>query len=554
MGPAMLGVLVAVTSATAAEDLFDALPLSADDLALIEALADTASAADPVDAPLVFIEGADVVAERWIDAGLGRTVAENLDARPTLLVMRRRSVARDTLVLRGRGGHRVDVRVDGVRLHDAASNVIDDARTWLVDPWSVERAIVGTRSVELFGATPRDGPHSRARIIGRGADRSSGAYAAGEVGDGEAGFRVGAGYADQRALSLGGRTDAPDSAHQRIHAAGRAHVLGERVRLGLDFDRVLNPPGDAVDAVQRRMIFGHVLLGDDRLLADVLVAHQSFDNPAGPRSASQSLQLAASARMRFNADFAARVGAEASLSTADLGRSFGRSDRVDAFFGADLATDFLEGHADLRVAHGRSEFGTLDTSATQLAGDALVRLTVFDPFFFHVGFDRGLVLPSADDLRRANAGIQPEVFTTVEAGPALEVSGADVAIVGFVTFVDDALTPVADVLANRDERLAGLEARGRWQVVRGLFLEGACAWTDGQLGVTRLHARYELDVRNAFVEMSTRLTRDAARVRLLGGTDIGAGFRVDLAVDNALDSDDGLASGLDVRAALTHRW
>ena len=130
----------------------------------------------------------------------------------------------------------------------------------------------------------------------------------------------------------------------------------------------------------------------------------------------------------------------------------------------------------------------------------------------------------------------------------------------------------------------GFGGQGSLRLWRSLFVAGAASWSEGGTGAPaqtvawpslrgHLALRYRLPVRRAYIELRAqgstgRLPLSTSpitvtgrgpfvRAGLAGGLELGGGVRLDVTVDNGLDvdtrwlDDQGLRSGLDLRARLS---
>lgn len=518
---------------------------------------------------------------------------------------------------------RARVLYEGLLLPPFAEAFLDaDVRTFgtvALAPSSSRRihaaGAAGTLSLE--GVAPEAALSAEASLLARSADRSAGAY--GAVGGG-ADFlsgRASVSYQDFRAL----RTPDGPSAHgrgRRLTASGRAVAFGRpsdvvRISLGADLDRGFDTrivDSGAVRGVapldQRLLTFGRLDLG----LGDVwglsvlggyfeLDQRQQLDEVAEVDVSARLYQGRFLAFYRPVEAFGLQLGGHAAYGEGDAPDPRSRRE-LEAFLFADLDAGFLLASAGARVAHQRFEFGTFgrEAEALRVLPQADLFIPLGGPFGVRAGFEMGMALPGAGLLAPSSPSPSlPETSRTVEGGPAVRGGGYWLDLTAFASWIDNPLTFTPDVTPDVDAsrlRVLGVELEGAWAIGAGF----EAAWS-GQLaeavdrdrGVSTdlapllsgaLSLRYTFEARGAFIELRTRGAtnpfvllgdrpeerytiggrplRGFVRVAILGGLDLGAGLRLHLFVENAVDDAYQLhtrevpGTGVDLRANLSWRY
>lgn len=202
------------------------------------------------------------------------------------------------------------------------------------------------------------------------------------------------------------------------------------------------------------------------------------------------------------------------------------------------------------------------------------------------------------NLRDGAPTRSPETSLSIDLGPSLFAADAWIELLGFYTQLKDALEPenlgASRLLTIEQVDLAGIELAGGWLLFDRLRFAGTLAWAEGKNraggasiivspSVTgRASVRYDFGARGAFVEAHLRgtsrpltvfsaqaidfaprsVTAPATfvRVGVLAGTDLGLGFRFQLALENLLDAPNRVPAslvpnaGVDLRVALSYAW
>ncbi len=591
----------------AADPALDAPPLSDEDLALIAAI--TAVPVDPVDtASAARAEPfAPLVLERdQLRAVVPRTVGEALLAAPSAALVRRHHVAGDDLLLRGRGGARPRIRLDGLSLDHALTRYDDRPELSLVDPWMLESlAITDRDQVELHTLRPRAGLHTWAALMGRSADRSSGVGAVVDGALGPVGLLLAGRYDDHGTL----RTDAEHTpAPWPYHRAGlhaRAQVLGRAgdpisVVLGADLDRLTS----VIDRVGRdRMRLRRALSLDARASSADFVAElqagladHALERQEGARLREESVQaLEARARAAYRLG-PLTVGAVGvvQVSGAEVSGARAADGRTRALEGGlelGLSLVHVEAEARVGVADARTTVGARDTEGSGLVTDGRITVRPTDAWAVMAAWRYDLRLPTVGDVLAFGPALSlPERALLVEAGPSVVLGAWEVGLVGYGRWIERGLEPLLGGAASYVEGalIGGVESRVRWQPRPELILSAAGGWTGADrvlAGVPGLvvagSARWE---DGWFVEVAgrglvpteqtspgetpppgtlsvvDRREWAGALISLRGAVPVGAGFVLGLCLDNALDvrtrGFGGAANdpGVDLRAVLSHAW
>lgn len=573
-------------SSTVADALgLDDLPLSEEDLALLEALdTETPTVAEhppwwpPPDGAV-----RRVARVRLIEP-VARSIAESFEALPTRV---------GTV----RSGRRVSVLVDGVRIDP----ILPDAgRLWLsrdarltssvglsasADLARDPRTHVGAIDVQMWRPSNTG---VEASAFARTADRSAGAFAAGGVaGDaGYAGIAVyGARQGSLRIQTITASAELP-AAQQRFGATARAaHAITDwaAVSAGLDFETA-DPDGPR----------GYQLLGfvrgalqGQRGEAEVRYAYVRYDSDVVLRSARVDRVDASGAF--FVTDHLTAIGGGA-LAFGRVDLSSLRQDQLEGFVGLRLDTDAIDGELVARWVDATSTEldGREVTTSVPLFGGH-VTWQIAEPLALRVKASQGSsVLPPAyvaagfDDHERS---------FTAEVGPLLTLDDLWLSAHLFSTWLTDttAFDRDAGTLVSRDGSWYGAEATGAWSITDALSIAGLVALTrpvtDGDVRIDGVPSvrwfgsvRYDIWAHDLFFSafargVTTPLFDEAPRAiidptRLNGplgggqrfgasaGLGVGYGLTVRATVENALDevvvhhNRVAPGSGVDLRVAL----
>lgn len=556
MGPAVLALVLTATGAAALVP--DAPPLSAEDLALIEALDDEPEVA------LAIVEDARP------SALLARTVAETIAGTPLPVAFLRDAFGLAQPVVRGRAGHRLAISVDGVPLRHALSTVDFSDAAATVEPWRLA-AIELDRGALILASLPP--PESGAtttalRILGRSSDRSGAGHAALAGAVEGAAIWAGGGF-------TGADAGAANTGH-RGSGSGRARLLeleALSVELGFDWEDITagtsaTQRGDRA----RKLAFIRGLLGGEAAGGTVTGAYHRFDLAAGR---AEHLIAIAEAHVAPWTPLTLQASGQVDTGTTD---GDGQQLAVEARLGGGLSFEAVQLQLAGGLDYGETTQGAVETDGLSVASEAQLTVLAADPVHFDVRFEQGLRLPSVGDLRQAVGALVAEHTIAVSGGPALVLTQLHLRIDGFYERLTDAIErDGAGRLENVDVvELAGLEARGRVSVVEGLTVAGAMSWTHASQrrfvpgALAKVHVRYDLPVRRAFIEAAlsiamaspnaTRSVDPLVRASVHGGVDLFAGLRLDAVVANVFDSPDVLYGsaatepGIDLRVALSHDW
>jgi hypothetical protein len=556
---------VAITASTAPSleatpppiDL-DALPLSEEDLALIEQLGDapTATAAEPPEAKssgVLPLERATVIGRDAIAEVVPRTVAEALAAVPSFGDGRRSYLPGDRLGLRGRSSGRVAVLLDGLSLESPLSSVFDAAYASTVDPWLLEGLAVvsggglaqaggAIGSIELYTRSPEPGaaPRSAAAIEARGADRSTGAHAFASGGYGPLAVGLGASYADFDDLHFGSDAGTYLGGYQRQNLLARARLFGDerpaRFFAGFDLDRLLNvlrPDLSTAeirlrDRVRERLRFlGRIELGDQQSSLEVSGAHQSFglvrtlkqDDQLRSGEDAETIELRLRGQLEATDALLVFAGGTMFLGSAEAGAARGRHDAGGGFAGARLDTAPLDAAVTLRVQHERSLLDGDERSHSVFLTEARVELALIGGLALGGGWLQTSRMPTVGDRLRFRPGtpVAPETSDGFEIGVLFRSPRFDASAIGHLSRVRSALEPTSNGLIVLERLwLGGVEAKLRWQISRPLSLSGAGGWVGSSvedraeaasevpgLGV-QVDLRYDIDAYDAYLTITAR--------------------------------------------------
>jgi outer membrane receptor protein involved in Fe transport len=557
-----------VATSSAAEEMppLDDVPLSEEDLALIERLGNAKSST--VEVPIVPERrtgavgmGAELAQSIDRDAlrnTIPRSIAEALEAEPVLMATRRSYLPGDRPVIRGRTGARVGLVIDGLSLHHPLSSVVEDGVLGTIDPWLIEEVIVrsggtlvdsGDRSAGALHLRTRAPSVQRhistdAQVELRSSDRSSAAHVALEGGAGFAGLRAGASYMDfgHPRFSEGASTE---GAHQRASASVRSQILGReedlvRATLGFDFDRLTNVrrldlTPRLLDRLRtRQLAFGQVTVGAaDRSIA-LLVGHHWHrlertpfgDRTIASRENADQTEARLDARWSFDDRLRAIAGAEVTIGDAEIGpgdalRS-GSTGGKGAYAGLVFELGWLSAAATARFVDATTELeGTSAIDGRGLLTEGRAELELADGFSLGAGWFQGLRVPTVKDrtlLETPEVEPKAERVISADFGPILRLEPLTLSVLGFASWSDHSLeiAPSGLGLVEVDAlRIYGLEGRGDWTISRRVSLALAFTWSGGRVAgsnepvndqpgiLAHARLRYELGARGAFLEASS---------------------------------------------------
>lgn len=607
------GAVVTAESATSADDLGD-VPLSAEDLALLDALATTSTPAPQRVEPNAAPSPGPNPTRRYTRAGLietqARTVPEAIAGLPTVGWSHR-------------GVERATVLYDGVELEPSSSGAATFG--WLgtdprffgavglaAGPSLSEVSDGGQASVTLESPTPALRPEAEVAANLHSADRSNSTFVfgAGALGPGQG--HLGLSYLDTRPLRIAPDVDENSryGQSQRWNGTARLHLFGgttEGLRLtaGGDLDRLQNQVlYDALgrragrdEVSQRHLAFLRFDWSDARGEAFLVGAHQGLrrerteESGATRLDRSDQLQLRGRAHYRLIGDLHLGAGGiVAAGPSRGLGYT-GRSLRAEGWASLEFLGDSFRARAGGRFVHRKIELdGVGVLNVDRPLGEVGLELGAAQPLAVQVVLRQGLATPSIETWYRVQSRApnqEAETNWTLEVGPRLQLGEAWLNLVGFYQSRSGAL--VAERLASPtvDLEVLGLEFESRVPVGPWTFALAA-AWADprGPDGrpVVRAPAleflgsvRHGFEFRDAYFEVHLRAGTSGLhvlstspgfepspylRLGLRAGMDLGWGLRLGLAVENALDRpivfpDTVVPSpGLDVAATLSWdpRW
>jgi len=578
-------------------------PLSDEDLALIEAIAaedvaPTRTATPARAGPLLMV---DLGRDR-IRAVVPRTVGEALLAEPTSLVARRHHVAGDDLIVRGRAGPRLDVRLDGQPLTHALTRFDEHAELGILDPWMLEHITVGGMDrVALTSVMPRTGAHvdTFAAIPVRSADRSSGVEAQAEGGVGPVGLALMGGYADFGRLRTDGSHDAAPWPYQRANLRARAQAFGAKddpvaLTAGFDVDRLTNVEVRRFREEQRLrtagFLDGKLRLGFGDVELSGGVQDYRIERKGGLVDRVSVIDTKARLVLRVERRELAVDGA---FTLSDAGAA-GSQYTGTAGGSLRLHLKSVEARADIHWVRARVVTGDVPHLADGLTSDGKLVVWLGDELAIAGAWSYAFRMPTvADAVLLARDDILPERSVLGELGPSWVVDTADLALSGWVRWIDRAIEPLPGGQATyvEDVVLGGADLRAGWRPIAHLKLSGAAGFTASDrvlAGIpglvlaaaarwesspegwnVELHARAHVSIADpspAETPPPTTLSRpergewDGLTLGLRGWVPIGAGFAVTLGLENALDRRSrgygGAINepGVDFTAALSHAY
>jgi hypothetical protein len=588
-------------------ELPDAPPLSAEELALIEAI--TADPSAPIDTTTTARAHLPELAldRARLQATVPRSLGEALLGLPTTVAGRRNHVAGDDLLVHGRGGTRPRVELDGLGLDHALTRFDDRAELGMLDPWSLERVVLGLGDrLTLTSLAPRDGLHTTAQVLARSADRSSAVVAQADGTVGPLGLLLGGSYVDLGPLRTDGQLPLAPWPYQRASLRGRAVLtLPASITLtaGADLDRLTNVEDRTTrdETRLRRTGFVDAALSQPSLRARLVVGlreHQ-LEREAGapiPREQALTWEGRAEAALRVGPLW---LGGRAGLVTSDaelelLGQQrTGQTRSLDARATLALATDLVELSLDVGVDDRVTTLDLTTVDSTALVTDGHLLVRPLEPLGLVAAWRYDHRLPSAGDLaERGTSLLLPERSLLLELGPVLHLSTVEVELLGHARWLERALEPVLGGRAAYVEGavMAGAEARALWRPRPELWLRAALGWTAADrvlAGVPGLvgaaSARWQAGPDTWALELAGRGLWSTAEASLAeappptlsaverrewdgvilsvrGVVPIAVGFVLSLTIDNTFDvrtrGYGGAINdpGIDLRAALSHRW
>ncbi|MBK6687812.1 MAG: TonB-dependent receptor [Deltaproteobacteria bacterium] len=597
-----------IATATSADEVGD-LPLSLEELALLETLA-TATTSAPLLVPPIFeppalgpASGRHLGRTRLVETG-ARTVVEALSLLPGLGWSHR-------------GAERATLIYDGVELEPFPSS--PGANGWLgVDPRffggvrlrpsaGLNASSDGARpSLELEHRPIPGAWSSEANTLLHSADRSSSLYGAVQGGVGPVSASLALAYLDQKPLRIAPEVD--ESARygeaQRWNGSARLHLWGDeeaglQLTAGGDLDRQQNQViYDSLGRSLGRDELGQRHLGFLRLdwrgprgSLFLVGAHQGWrrqrTDPNGERlDRADQLQLRGSAQYRLWGELEGEVGGLLAAGPSRGTGYRGRAQRAEAFVSLSSTWSRLLARASARYSHRQVELDEVGVAqADRLLAEGALELGVVGPLSLSAAFRQGHQLPTVEAWHQIRGRAQTLPQSTewiAEVGPRLRFGDAFVDLVAYYQNRDEVLLP--DNLGSTFLALntAGLELEGAVPL-GGFTFAGALAWAEVRGPADRpylrspsleglLSVRHDFAARQAFLEVHLRggtsglhLWSEAPafqpdpylRAGLRGGLDLGLGLSLLLAVENAFDRPIVLpdtlvpSAGLDLSASLT---
>lgn len=600
-----------IATATGTDEVGD-LPLSLEELALLETLA-TGTSSAPAAAPPIFEpplpgpgQGRHLGRTRLTETG-ARTVVEALSLLPGLGWSHR-------------GAERATLIYDGVELEPFPS--APGANGWLgVDP----RFFGGVRLRPTAGlSATSDGARPSLQLEGRrvekrwsaeantllhSADRSSSLYGAIQGGGGPVAGALALAYLDQKPLRIAPEVDegARYGEAQRWNGSARLHLYGDaeaglQITAGGDLDRLQNQVvydglgrGLGRDELgQRHLGFLRVDWRGPNGSLFLVGAQQGWrrrrSEANGERlDRSDQLQLRGAARHHLVGELQGEVGG---LLAAGPSRGLGytgRAQRAEAFVSLSTTWAPLLARASARYSHRQVELDEVGVAkADRLLGEGALELKVVGPLSLSAAFRQGHNLPTVELWHRMRARtpvLQQSTEWIAEGGPSLRHGDAFVDLRAYYQQRSQVL--VLDAGGENFLALdtAGLELEGALPV-GGFTFAGALAWSEVRGPDDRpylrtpalealLSVRHDFTIRQAFLEVHLRggtgglhLWSEAPafqpdpylRAGLRGGLNLGWGLSLLLAVENAFDRPIVLpdtlvpSAGLDLSASLSWAW
>ncbi len=452
--------------------------------------------------------------------------------------------------------------------------------------------------------------------LSRSADRSTGLLGSVSAGLEAAGVRATLGYNDYKDLRIA-QGDQLQTRSQRWTASVRGRILGRaddplKITLGFDLDRALNLPlldanlvrQGRVSFQQNLLAFARVDLAIAQLKAMLLTAYQghrresefTVPNASTLSTAADAFQGRLQLQYLLGYGLELRAGGHVGFSqgSATTARNFRR---LEGYLGGAYRSDFLSLEIDARLVEQRAQ---TQQPGVQALVQARLQAPVYGPLALRATAGRGFALSGDGLLAPLSASGQPtsERSLGVSLGPSLRWESLWLDLTGFFQQLEDPLVSLVDPSAPIPPgraRAWGLELEGRWSLVEGLDLAWALAWAEAyQVGseeaVLTIPAvrgfgalRYRFGARGAYIEARAHGSSKplfvvseapsagflpyrqrggapsaSARVGLLGGLELGAGFSLQLSIENLFDgtvqSPSGQlpGAGIDLRAALSY--
>lgn len=613
------GAAVSSTSSITPAPLLDDLPLTDEELALLDSIeaTTTASASKP---RRIELAPALRVPEHRLQGRVARSLGEALREEATVFSVSRRFVTGESPVARGRGGQRIQTTMDGLELRHALDSIDRSTTLGFIDPWVVESVALsstpdlaiggfgGHGAIEIEGRKPRREPGLRTELrgLGRLADRSTGFRGLAETGLGPAALTVAGGYSDHDPMRDGVGRQLPGTGDEESSLLSRARLLGRErdpfeLDLGFDLFRITNAQrfdlDERIDRLRSLVSgFGRLRSQFGNTELSVLAGARRFESSTEPRGGGERSTDAADV---MQADVRLRHQLSETLALSAFGDVYtsgahgtvvrGRMLRASGGASAELALEPLSLRAAVRGGFARSHDELDKTSEGAFVLPELrLGLALIDPLSFLVSYEEAVHAPTVLDLSSARSTVALEHTRTVELALAYASNLFDARAGAFTTIVSNPIETSAAEVSNRPtlvllggelvgalRPVPGLELALALSITRGLGDERA-SFVEGSTGAARI--RYELGVRNAYVEAAVRHVivfpgvasneDDLNRRRswslpyasLGGGLDLGLGFALSVLVANALDVDEReLVSdiprpGVDLRLALEHRF
>ena len=552
----------------------DSLPLTSEELALIEELDE--------EAPDGGRRG------RGPRALLARDVPEALaDSMSPVFGLRSRLGA-TSVVLRGRSGRRLRQTLDGVPVLGAL-DTIDSAGISTIDPWRLAELSTAHGAITMRSiAPPTSGAGTDLRMVGRSAARSFDGHGALRGAAPDAAVWAGGGYSHRDATRTGDAGSEVGGPGRAYSASGRVRLLDDEavtVELGFDAEGTRRTIADAAghgataasQEGERKQAFIRSVIGGDATRVELTAAYQRFDRSvdAAKRHAEHAMVMG-DGSIGITESIQIIASAAVDIGSTDLD---GEQITLTARAGGALSLEAFTLEVVAGVDQGESSFEDRRSKGLNVGSRVELSAWPVDELGLHVRFEQGQRVPSVADLRSSNAGLEPEDFIAVSAGPRLSYGEFELAAAGYWERTTDTIARADDdQLENADTvNLAGVDGLLTWTIIDALTINagGAWTWTDGRRFVPGVLAkaslRYDLELRDAYVEATLSVATDPkgapdteggpfVRVSVRGGVDLIAGIRLDAVVANLLDRHDRpypntfAESGVDLRLALSHSW
>lgn len=582
------------TSSASDEPFLDDLPLTQEELELLESLRATSTAAEP-QRPKPGLDPELLVPARRFRTRIGRSLGESLREEATAFSTSRGFVSGESPLWGGRGGQRIRLSLDGIELQHALDSIDRSTTLGLIDPWVVEEVgfrprapmsrggFAGHGDVALTARAPRPGPHlgTELRALGRLADRSSGFRAAASAGLERAGLTVAGGYSDHDPMRDGAGRSLPGTGDEEASLLSRARLFDEaqdpiQVDLGFDVFRVTN--ARRFDLERRIDRLRSMISGFGRLRGhagaaklELLAGARRFDTRTEPAAggalteeAADVLQLEGTARYAVSEGLSVSIFGAGYTSAAYGVVLRGRMLRASGGVEAELSQGWFLSRLALRSGYAQSRLeGQVGPSEVFVLPELRLGLLPTESLSLFVGYTEAVHLPTVRDLSTATGPVELEHTRTIDLEARYQHRWLGLRLAGSTSFVANPLGFEAEVLVQRADAAVlggefeasvwpfeGFEAVFHFSLTRALgaarldFIEG---------GTGALRLRHELGVRGAYVEAAARHSfplrsadaalpdprrRRAWPMPLLsvgGGLELGLGFALDLRIANALD-------------------